>query len=609
MSRKKILLLVLTVFITLIITPVSASAANHTTISSGPKNPHTPTTYTWDMSRNDYALPSANYVNYLQTLGILFPGDKLVILPETDPNPGGHGYHGRPGIGFDGYNNVTVGTKIGPFRVTGAVTYGQSDDCCKVYTFITEITVEDAPVMFQYYGGGTGWATANPNPSNNNNPQDYWGGNLVRYAELPRYQKIEYLYDIPGGVQPTNAEFYTSDPNPEVIWAEDVALTWNIETGQEELIGPTFEIYRPYLENYAFDSWNYSIKANGVAFAPTQLKTNRGDVNLESATVYFTSFQKDYTTQFPNGKIGDENTTVKIYFRVQQRGSRPVSIAFNANRGNINGYSRRLIDSDAYDYSFSHLEEFPESLIPTRNKYDFTGWYEDKACTKLIVSSDSTAAQMQDKIYNYYIKNHSPEDMDDHSGSWHLNIYAGWELKPGEEPDKIDITEAKVTGVENKVYNGYYQKQKNIKVVLDGKTLKEGTDYKLSHYGNKNVGTAKVTITGIGDYERSIVKTFKVTKANNTLKIITYKKSVALSKVKSSSQVVKPITIVKRQGTMSYEKLSGSKYLTVNKTTGKVTIKKGTKKGTYTAKIKVKAAGNSNYKSAWRSVTVTIIVK
>ena len=174
---------------------------------------------------------------------------------------------------------------------------------------------------------------------------------------------------------------------------------------------------------------------------------------------------------------------------------------------------------------------------------------------------------------------------------------------------KIDISKAKVTGIVDKVYNGYYQKQKNIKVTLNGKTLKEGTDYKISHYGNKNVGTAKVTITGIGDYEGSIVKTFKVTKANNTLKIVTYKKSVLYSKVKSSSQVVKPITIVKRQGTMSYEKLSGSKYLTVNKTTGKVTVKKGTKKGTYTAKIKVKAAGNSNYKSAWKSVTVTITVK
>ena len=178
------------------------------------------------------------------------------------------------------------------------------------------------------------------------------------------------------------------------------------------------------------------------------------------------------------------------------------------------------------------------------------------------------------------------------------------------EKSTLDISKAKVTGIVDKVYNGYYQKQKNIKVTLNGKTLKEGTDYKISHYGNKNVGTAKVTITGLGNYADSkIVKTFKITKANNTLKIVTYKKSVLYSKVKSSSQVVKPITIVKRQGTMSYEKLSGSKYLTVNKTTGKVTIKKGTKKGTYTAKIKVKAAGNSNYKSAWRSVTVTIIVK
>ncbi|MBQ6546886.1 MAG: hypothetical protein IJL74_02680 [Bacilli bacterium] len=605
MNIKRAFFIAIILLSVFVITPVMA-VGNHTTLESGPRTVHEPTTYTWDMD-GSYNLPSANYANYLQSLGMLLPGDKLQILPEDDPNPGAHGYHGRPGIGFDGYNNVTVGTKIGPFRVTGAVTYGQTDDCCKVYTFITEITVEDAPVMFQLYGGGTGWASANPNPSNNNNPQDYWGGNLVRYAELPRYQKIEYLYDIPGGVQPTNAEFYTSDPNPEVIWAEDVALTWNLETGENDIIGPTFEIYRPYLENYAFDSWNYSIKANGVAFAPTQLQTNRGDVNLESATVYFTSFQTDYTTAFPNGKIGDEDTTVKVYFRVLQRGSRPVSIAFNANRGKINGYSRRLIDSDASDYSFSHLEEFPASLIPTRDRFDFTGWYEDKACTKLIVSSDSTATQMQDKIYSYYTKHSSPDNIYGYPGSWHLDIYAGWQLKPGEEPE--DISTATVTGIKTQTYNGKEQRQTSLVVTLNGEILEKDIDYKVGYSSLKNAGNVTMTITGIGDYQGKITKTFTRNKAKNTLTVKIATKTVYYSKVKSKAQVVKPITVVKKVGTLKYTKLSGSKYLTVNKTTGKVTVKKGTKKGTYKAKIKIYASGNTNYKSNYGIRTVTIKVK
>ena len=48
----------------------------------------------------------------------------------------------------------------------------------------------------------------------------------------------------------------------------------------------------------------------------------------------------------------------------------------------------------------------------------------------------------------------------------------------------------------------------------------------------------------------------------------------------------------------------------VNSKTGKLTVKKGLKKGTYVVKVKVRAAGNSNYKaSAAKNVKYTIKVK
>ena len=48
--------------------------------------------------------------------------------------------------------------------------------------------------------------------------------------------------------------------------------------------------------------------------------------------------------------------------------------------------------------------------------------------------------------------------------------------------------------------------------VKDGnKTLKLGTDYKVSYSDNKNVGSATVTVTGIGNYEGYIGKAkFKI---------------------------------------------------------------------------------------------------
>ena len=65
----------------------------------------------------------------------------------------------------------------------------------------------------------------------------------------------------------------------------------------------------------------------------------------------------------------------------------------------------------------------------------------------------------------------------------------------------------------------------------------------------------------------------------------------------------------KGQGTLSYAKISGNKKITVNKKNGKVTIKKGLKKGTYKVKIKVRAAGNATHKAATRTVTIKIKVK
>ena len=74
------------------------------------------------------------------------------------------------------------------------------------------------------------------------------------------------------------------------------------------------------------------------------------------------------------------------------------------------------------------------------------------------------------------------------------------------------IAKAKVEGVENKVYTGSAQKLV-LKVSL-GDELKEGTDYTVTYSKNTNVGTATVTIKGIGKYIGSIKKTFKITAVN-----------------------------------------------------------------------------------------------
>ena len=172
-----------------------------------------------------------------------------------------------------------------------------------------------------------------------------------------------------------------------------------------------------------------------------------------------------------------------------------------------------------------------------------------------------------------------------------------------------DITDAKVDGIVTQTYNGKVQRQ-TIVVSINGKELVKDKDYTVSYSNLVNAGTIKMTIKGIGNYEGKTVKTFVRKKAKNPLTVKTANKTVYYSKVKSKAQVVKPITIVKKQGTVTYTKLSGSSSkLLLNKTTGKVTVKKGTKKGKYKIRIKIAASGNNNYKSNYGIRTVYVTVK
>ena len=53
-----------------------------------------------------------------------------------------------------------------------------------------------------------------------------------------------------------------------------------------------------------------------------------------------------------------------------------------------------------------------------------------------------------------------------------------------------------------------------------------------------------------------------------------------------------------------------TKYFRINKTTGKLAVRKGLKKGSYKVKVKVRALGNTNYKpSVTKVAAFKIVVK
>ena len=77
--------------------------------------------------------------------------------------------------------------------------------------------------------------------------------------------------------------------------------------------------------------------------------------------------------------------------------------------------------------------------------------------------------------------------------------------------DPVNISGAKISAIPDQEFA-----KKNItpavNVTYGGKTLVQGTDYKVSYINNYNVGTATVTITGYGDYVSSKTATFEIVK-------------------------------------------------------------------------------------------------
>ena len=67
-----------------------------------------------------------------------------------------------------------------------------------------------------------------------------------------------------------------------------------------------------------------------------------------------------------------------------------------------------------------------------------------------------------------------------------------------------------ITGIGNRIFTGNEIKQTGIVVTVCGKKLSLGSDYTLKYENNRNIGKAKIVITGKGNYAGSITKNFDI---------------------------------------------------------------------------------------------------
>ena len=166
-------------------------------------------------------------------------------------------------------------------------------------------------------------------------------------------------------------------------------------------------------------------------------------------------------------------------------------------------------------------------------------------------------------------------------------------------------------------YNGSVHKP-TVKSVKAGSLALATSDYTVAYSAAspKAAGTYTVTVTGKGNFTGKATKSFTIKKAANTMKLSGKTATVKYSDVKGKAQTIKRanvITVSQAKGTLAYKlsSVSNSKfknYFAVNSKTGDVTVKKGLAKGTYTIKVTVKAAGNSNFNALTKAVSFKVKV-
>jgi len=145
----------------------------------------------------------------------------------------------------------------------------------------------------------------------------------------------------------------------------------------------------------------------------------------------------------------------------------------------------------------------------------------------------------------------------------------------------------------------------------DGNTV-SASDYRISYNNNVNAGTANAVVTLSGDkYEGSVTKNFRINKASNHISVRMKSFKIKRSAVKKKNKkyaVSKYLTISKKKGTLSFKKTSGNKKILIDSKTGKMTIKKGIKKGSYIVGLRVKDSGNQNYTGSEKNVNFIVTV-
>lgn len=243
------------------------------------------------------------------------------------------------------------------------------------------------------------------------------------------------------------------------------------------------------------------------------------------------------------------------------------------------------------------------------------GWIADHSnMTNAYYDTEQNTYFLDD--YKHYYKSDF-DGMYNYARDW-LITRAAWMSKEfGENVQTVKVsdpnpkTTVKIKAAKSSIYVGGKTTVKATVTNPKDSTTYSSANKKIATVSSKGVvkglKAGKVKITAKNNGKTASV-TINVKKKANTLKVKAKKITASSTKNKSFAKT-KYLSIKNAKGKLVFAGKSGSKSITVNKKTGKLTVKKGLKKGTYKFKVKVTAKGNTTYKSGSKTVTVKIKVK
>ena len=281
------------------------------------------------------------------------------------------------------------------------------------------------------------------------------------------------------------------------------------------------KISYPVFDDFEYASVDYATK-NGIKITK--------DLSSKMANVFLNEIKNAgyingiYTNKDFGDRYFDEDILYNNYLWVAQYAStctypRPYMMWQFTEKGTINGIgtpSKPVYFDVNYTYLKPYTDEIingvPESKIDlssaTVNSIDSQTYTGSSIEPSVTVTLNGKTLKLNED-YNLIYSNNvnvgtatiTINGIGNYTGSKKVNFNIA--------PKKLDISSATVNSIGSKTYTGASIKP-SVTVTLNNKTLKLNKDYTVSYSNNKNIGTAKILIKGIGEYEGEKTVTFNI---------------------------------------------------------------------------------------------------